>query len=194
MSAIASDGTDVYIGGYGGGGTYLAKLTSGITTTTWAKSLNIGSRVVEDITCSSTGDIYMLSTQTASSDQRILIFKYDSSGTLQWQRRIDVTTPASNNQTGYSLTLDETKNRLIIAGRLVSNVFVASLPTDGSKTGTYTVGSYTVTYDIPSFTSSTYSFGNLAAQTANNTDRTATVTDSNMTDATSSFTANKVTF
>jgi hypothetical protein len=198
VHSIASDGTDVYIGGYADIGatseTYLTKLTSGISTTTWSRSLNIGFRVVGDITCSSTGDIYMLSTQSASSDQRILIFKYNSSGTLQWQRRIDITTPASNNQDGYSLTLDETKNRLIIAGRIVSNVFVAYLPTDGSKTGTYTVGSYTVTYDIPSFTSSTYSFGNLTTETATNTNRTATVADSNMTGATSSFTANKVTF
>lgn len=193
-SAIASDGTDIYIGGNAGGGTYLTKLTSSITTTTWSRSLNIGSRIVEGITCSSTGDIYMLSTQSASSDQRILIFKYNSSGTLQWQRRIDITTPASNSQNAYSLSLDETKQRLIITGRIVANVFVASLPIDGSGTGTYTLGSYTVTYDIPSVTSSTYSFGNLTAQTATNTDRTATVADSNMFDETPSFTANKVTF
>jgi hypothetical protein len=200
LSKIVSDGTSVIVTGVDSRNTlhsstlYVAKLASDCITATWVKAINT-SRSPDSMVCSSTGDIYVATTEGASSDQRILIFKYNSSGTLQWQRRIDITTPASNSQNGYSLTLDEAKQKLIIAGRIVANVFVASLPTDGSGTGTYTVGSYTVTYDIPSFTSSDLTtFSNFTATTASNTDRTATVADSNMTGATSSFTASAVSF
>jgi hypothetical protein len=202
ISAITASGTDILIAGldYREGShalaNYVAKLPGGsLTTTTWVKSINITNRSPAAIVCSSTGDVYMTSFDVVSSDYRILVFKFNSSGTLQWQRRIDITTPASNDQSGWTLSIDESRQRLVIGGQIVNNVFTAFVPTDGSGTGTYTVGSYTLTYDTPSFTvSNLATFANFTAVTATSTNRTATVADSNMTGATSSFTANKVTF
>jgi hypothetical protein len=203
IRGITSDGTSVLIAGlddntYTGGystTTYVAKLTNALTTTTWVKGLNVPLTNTIAIACSSTGDVYVTAVDNTSSDYRILIFKYNSSGTLQWQRRIDVNTPGSNNQESWTLTVDESRQRLVIGGALVNNVFTAFVPTDGSGTGTYTVGSYTLNYDTPSYTSSNLTtFANFTAVTATSTDRTATVADSDMTGATSSFTANKVTF
>jgi hypothetical protein len=205
IRGIASDGTNILVTGldYREGATshaetvYVAKLPgNSLTTTTWVKAINVSPLVNQRaITCSSTGDVYVTTTDNVSSDYRILIFKYNSSGTLQWQRRIDLTTPGSNQQAGWTLSIDESRQRLIIGGQIVDNVFTAFVPTDGSGTGTYTVGSYTLTYDTPSYTSSDLTtFANFTAVTPTSTTRTATVSDSNMTGATSSFTANKVTF
>lgn len=90
-----------------------------------------------------------------------LIAKYSTSGTLQWQRTIG---HSSLNINLYSITVS-ISGAMYIAGDIGSNGFVASLPSDGTLTGTY--GSYTyaassytdqstsMTDSTPSFSSST---------------------------------------
>ena len=86
-----------------------------------------------------------------SGRYRVYLFKYNSSGTLQWQRQIEVTgrnivnavlTTNSDGVVIVSLSVPVTKD-----GELT-----LKLPSDGSKTGTYTVGSLSVVYSAASFT------------------------------------------
>jgi len=108
-----------------------------------------------------------------------ILMKFNSSGTLQWQRTIKYGT---TNSTIASLEVDEANNIINVAGYLGVSGYplFASLPADGSGTGTYTVGTYTinyaaasqtitsptVTYGTPSFTPFTTAPGLTTAATA----------------------------
>ena len=68
----------------------------------------------------------------------VLIAKYNSSGTLQWQRTLG----GSDTDIGYAVAIDSADN-IIVVGKTRSDgagsddVLIAKLPPDGSKTGTY---------------------------------------------------------
>lgn len=96
------------------------------------------------------------------------IAKYDSSGTLQWQRQI--TAIGSGTAFIFLAGLKVRGNSIWVSGCVRDslgnawyNGLVMRLPTDGSKTGGYSVGGFTITYAASSLTSgtSTYSSTNL---------------------------------
>ena len=90
----------------------------------------------------------------------LLLAKYNSSGTIQWQRRFKQTAgqqtelpsgqPAQNTQ-GMSVRVNSTGAILVGTGNNLSTLLI-SLPADGSKTGTYTNGSSTYVYEASSIT------------------------------------------
>lgn len=80
-----------------------------------------------------------------------LIAKYNSSGTLQWQRYLK---SGSSGQPIYlsSMKLDSSGN-ICVAGQFYGTTgnqvgLVAKLAADGSGTGTYTIGSESITYGV----------------------------------------------
>lgn len=86
---------------------------------------------------------------------RLLLAKYNSSGTIQWQRTIT----RSNSGTGElfaGVGVDSSGNVYVTNrydGDLADGkIFTAILPTDGSKTGTYSVGGTSFTYATSSRT------------------------------------------
>lgn len=96
------------------------------------------------------------------------VVKYDTSGTLQWQRNItDGSAAASQNTYGTSIKISGTS--MIIGGAIKGDAsygtsFITTLPTDGTKTGTYVISSTgspsasaiaTMVYSSPSYTSAT---------------------------------------
>jgi len=93
------------------------------------------------------------------------VVKYDTSGTLQWQKNItDGSAAASQNTYGTAIKISGTS--MIIGGAIVGNTsygttFITTLPTDGTKTGTYVISttggsaSATMVYTTPSYTSAT---------------------------------------
>jgi len=103
------------------------------------------------------------------------LMKYDSSGTLQWQREIR----GSGTDVGKAVTIDSLDN-IYFAGETNStgegsyDFMLCKLPSDGSKTGTYTLDAISIIYEASSLTSST-----------------STMTDaaSTLSEATSSFSA-----
>jgi hypothetical protein len=107
------------------------------------------------------GFIYAVGYAVISGRLAGLIAKYNTSGTLQFQRTI---AHPSLNINIYSITV-LTSGVMYLAGDVGSDGFVASLPSDGTLTGTY--GSYTyaassytdqstsMTDSTPSFSSST---------------------------------------
>ena len=120
--------------------------TSG--TLQWQKSLtNYNSTVFVGVSVDSSGNVYAIG-YTNLSPYRCAIVKYDSSGSLQWQR---IMTNSIGYAYGYNISVGSS-NVLNIVGEMDGNFSMfAKLPGDGSKTGTYTVGSATITYAAASF-------------------------------------------
>ena len=88
----------------------------------------------------------------------IQIFKYNTSGVLQWQRKLDF---ATQGDTGYGIAVDTSGNVHVIGqfnASTIANSFVliAKLPADGTipGTGTYVVGGSTLTYSASTMTDS----------------------------------------
>lgn len=100
--------------------------------------------------------------------------KFNSSGTIQWQRQLG----GSSSELGRSIRV-ASNGAVYVCGFTQSGTFkgfmYARLPNDGSLTGTYTVGSRSITYDASSFTVTTPSLTN---STSTKSDTTTTFTDS----------------
>ena len=91
----------------------------------------------------------------------LIIFKVDSSGNLVWQRTIKNT--AGNYHDVHEIYADN-NGAIIISGRneALDHSFFFKLPADGSKTGTYTLGSMTYNYAAGSGTFGSFGYGEVA--------------------------------
>lgn len=116
-----------------------------------------------------------------------LVFKYNSSGTIQWKR--EIYTNVSGTTYGNMFGIATGSNGEFYATGYVKvdasnyNGVTVKLPTDGTLTGNYVVGSYTVTYTTSSLSEAAASLTNTTtvfAETAGTlADTTATLTASN---------------
>jgi len=106
-----------------------------------------------------------------------VIAKYDPSGTIQWQRSLS---------SGVAVAVDYSSNVYATAGS-GSGTLIAKLPTDGSLTGTYTVGGTAITYAVTSYTAASSS---ASSTVSGNAASVSTLADaaSSLTDATTSVT------
>ena len=107
---------------------YLAKVSSDGTSITWARKLETSRRnaTLESITLDSSGNVIGAGYVNTNSSSEAILVKYNSSGVLQWQRKVDggtsvyfegVITDSSGNIycAGYSQTgVDPTYNGLIV--------------------------------------------------------------------------------
>lgn len=118
------------------------------------------------------------SNQAMFGQYDIQLAKYNTSGTIQWQRRLGGT----GEDIGYGIAASS-DGTIYVRGYLgtIDAVLVAKLPTDGSLTGTYSVGGSSITYAASSLTASSSS---LLSETKSFSDNT-----SNMTDAATSLTS-----
>ena len=136
---------------------YVLKVNSS-GTVQWARycgNYNDGARV-ETITCDNDDNVYVFGLDKTNSTpyNDSLIVKYNSSGTLQWKRTFGI---SAANQQAYSIKTDS-RNNVVIAGNNYSSVgsyghwdhYLARLPNDGTKTGTYTVNSGSWVYQSTS--------------------------------------------
>jgi uncharacterized delta-60 repeat protein len=117
-----------------------------------------------------------------------LIAKYNSSGTIQWQRVLG----ASGNELGESVTIDSNDNVYVLGrtnstGAGLYDFFLAKLPNDGSLTGTYVLNGVDVVYAASSLTGATSS---LTSATSSLTSATSSLTaaTSTLTSASASLT------
>ena len=145
----------------------------------WVRSLvNAGS--VRDLDVDSAGNVYCIS----GADPNLNISKYNSSGTLQWQRRFTSSIQESYRECQIRVDSDN----FYITGRIISNSdadgFIAKLPADGTKTGNYVVDKYEFTYAATSFSQQEPGAGgpsstSLTASTSTLTTGTTSMTASN---------------
>jgi|694.fasta_scaffold74048_4 uncharacterized delta-60 repeat protein len=131
--------------------------TSGVIQ--WVKTLSAGttSEYGYAICSDSADNIYITgisATSTTLVSQNIVVIKYNSSGTLQWQRTLANNTGSTDAGYGICATL----TNVYVAGIITqtnSDIFVASLPADGTKTGTYALGATSMVYGSASLSEST---------------------------------------
>ena len=106
-------------------------------------------------------NIYVSSLETPTTGtprQAVGIYKYNSSGVLQWQRRFDrgpnLATLQLLNDNAYVMSCGAIA---AVGYSIADGIWVCVLPTDGSKTGTYTVNGKSVSYTATTYTETAYS-------------------------------------
>jgi uncharacterized delta-60 repeat protein len=90
-------------------------------------------------------------TTTGTLGYDIFVAKYDTAGTQQWQRTIANSTASTD--IGYAITA--TLTNIYITGRITqtnSDIFTACLPSDGTKVGTYVIGTTSMVYSSSTLT------------------------------------------
>jgi hypothetical protein len=114
----------------------------------WSRKLDVGTGSQDQYSASvvdSSGNIYFVGATGSSG----LIVKYNSSGTIQWQRTM---TNCSFNDVRV-----ESNAELIVSGTLSTasgEGLIIRVPTDGTKTGTYTLDGVSLNYSASSLTES----------------------------------------
>jgi len=145
----------VYLAGYDGtsssSGCSVMKIDGSTGAPVWSRRLGSqsGSLYFNSIAVDSSENTYSIGAISGV----VYIAKYDSSGNLVWQRSITAGTATS--LCSISLTADQTRFYFSFAN--ASSLVFGKLPTDGSLTGSYTVGGQSVVYAVSSLTSTTTS-------------------------------------
>ena len=118
----------------------------------WQSTYSTNAQQQSALVTSSSGDSYIC-VRTGGSINNGFVAKFDTSGTIQWQRRFQ--TSVFNEPLGIALS--GTDSFWVVAP--ISNSptfsFTARLPTDGSGTGSYIINGLTVSYVSASETVST---------------------------------------
>jgi hypothetical protein len=158
--ALESSGSNVYITGRISDSSdakwVVAKYNSS-GTIQWQRSLigdsgstnNVGAGVSVD----SSNNAYAYGSSVISTVNTQCIVKYNSSGTLQWQRSLSVT-----GHTPQILSVQVLSNKMYVELYVDYKIINLVLPDDGTLTGTYSVSGYTVVYATTSLTSATPSY------------------------------------
>jgi uncharacterized delta-60 repeat protein len=177
---IAIDsGDNVYITGYtfsqgaGNGDILIAKYNSA-GTIQWQRTLGGASIDVGYGIAIDSGDNVYITGYTFSQgagNGDILIAKYNSSGTIQWQRTLG----GASIDVGEGIAIDSNDN-VYITGYTRSQGFTIKLPSDGTGTGTYEEAGFV--YQVSTLTSST---STLTDSTSTLTDSTSTLTSTTST-------------
>ena len=200
---IAVDGSgNVYVCGRGrdSSGNVVQSISKWDTSGTiqWQKTLTDNYTSPNDIaygiTVDSSGNVYVCGSGTNSSGRPVQsISKYNTSGTIQWQRTL-TDSYATPNDVAYGITVDSSGNVYVCgSGRNSSGnyvQFIAKLPADGSKTGTYSGTNFGITYAASSWTAATSSWTS-AASTWTDATSSLTSASSSWTSATSTWTTDK---
>ena len=117
------------------------------------------------------------------------IAKYNTSGVIQWQRTIK---SDADNIRLQGIVIDG--SNMFVTGSIATNggdVFLANLPTDGTLTGTYSLGGTDIVYAAGSFTEADYG-GSSSTQNTTIGNSSYSATTSTYTATTSTATVTKV--
>ena len=174
IRGVAVDSNDNLIisGWHGTLGGFVSKLNS-FGSTTWSRYIDTsGFDIVNTVALDSSDNIYC--TGRFTSSPYIGIMKFDSSGTLQWQREI-----ALSSSQGLGIAVDDAAGVVYITANKSNKYFVAALPTDGSLTGVYEIPGVLTNIN---YRASSYSVGALSLNNggANYTETTTGFTDAAM--------------
>jgi hypothetical protein len=130
--------------------TFVAKLDSS-GAVIWQRSLSGTAAVnVGGLSVDSSGNVYAGAYTTDSSLGKGVLVKYNSSGAIQWQRYLS--SSVADTVYFYGVAVTPGATTVALAGQFGVQGVAAKFPTDGSKTGTYTVGSNTWTWAAANLT------------------------------------------
>lgn len=128
----------------------------------WQRELSgTGNEVGYAIAVDSSSNVYTIGSSASSSGGTVVV-KYSSSGTLQWQRYIS-NTSLGGSDGGIACYGSSYGFTAIGSGALLSG----RLPSDGTKTGSYSVGGTTYDYAASSLTDAA---GSMTSTTSSFTD------------------------
>ena len=134
------------------------------TSVSWSRYSSDLLYYYHQVNCDSSGNVYCF-TQPSGASSTVTILKFNSSGTLQWQRNL-VYTGATITPT--SIAIDNTNSAFLVTigqNSTPNRAVVFRLPLDGSQTGTYgswaySASSYTISSGASgSWSGSSYSTG-----------------------------------
>lgn len=145
--AVVDASSNMYVVGTEGARGLLCKLnSSGVVQ--WSRLLGSANITeLRSVAVASNGNVYVTGYSgqpAAGARNTFIIAKYNSSGTLQWQRSLS----SGVTSVGQTIRLDQDEN-VYVGGYnspFADDMLFAKLPPDGSKTGTYSVGGTNVTY------------------------------------------------
>ena len=173
------------------GDAFIAKYNSS-GTVQWQRSLgntpgfSYGGTEANSIAVDSSANVYICGTTSRYGPDTLLIAKYDTSGTIQWQRNMANGTRVR----GYGIAISSSS--VYVCGELRqgsnNDFIIAKLPNNGSLTGTYTVGASSIVYAVTTRDATTLT---LTAGTASLSDAASSSTDAagSLTSATTSLTS-----
>jgi hypothetical protein len=116
----------------------------------------------DDMAIDSNENVYLTGSYGTNQPTSFVI-KLDSGGSVLWQRQM-----STEGTHLTSISLDPQNRFFVVGGKSPDNkLFLAKLPIDGSKTGTYTVGGQSIAYLNGSFGAS--SLGSTASTVTNPT-------------------------
>ena len=155
-STVVDTSGNLYVGAEYISSPYYAVLvkynTSGVFQ--WSSGVANGNRFY-GLALDSSGNVYGVGIgQSPASQACWLIVKFNSAGTVQWQRRLY----AAGASWVFGITV--TGTTMYVSGYIRNSSNTANigllmkLPTDGTLTGTYTIGGVSCTYDNPSYATS----------------------------------------
>jgi len=190
-----------YLGTYASWRLLVAKYNSS-GTIQWQRTLDSTSfaEFGYDVAVDPSGNVYICGTKdtNVTGNPRahdVIIAKYNSSGTLQWQRTLN-NSQYNKIEEGYGITVDD-KGTVYVTGSTETGgtntdpksiAFIAKLPSDGSLTGTY--GRFT--YAASSFTSATSTYAT-ASRTLASASLSLTAAAGAMTDSAGSASSSTIT-
>ena len=203
---VAVDSSDnVYAAGYttsagAGGADFLIAKYNSSGTIQWQRVLGgAGNDSGQSVAIDSADNVYVLgfTLSAGAGSLDFLLAKYNSSGTIQWQRVLGT---AGSYENGRSVAVDLLDNVYVFGvtggiGEGGDEYLQAKLPNDGSLTGTYALDGVDVVYAASSLTAATSTLtaatSSLTAATSSLTAATSTLTaaTSSLTSATTSLTA-----
>ena len=161
---------------------------------TLTDTYTIPSDRAQSIAVDSSGNVYVCGYGfNSSGKQAQSISKYNTSGTIQWQRTLGYTY-TSPSDAAYGIAVDSSGNVYVCgfglnaSGNVVQSI--AKLPADGSKTGTYSGTNFGVIYAASSWTSATSSWTSATSSWTSATSSWTSAT-STWTSATSTWTTDK---
>jgi hypothetical protein len=190
-SAVDASGNLLVVGTYGSSQSYtfLFSIDPSLpaTTPTWQIYLGASPQVVTPtgVTVDSSSNVYLSARATISNVKYFASAKYNSSGTIQWQRGWRETAQTQENF-AYAIGLTGA-GKLAVTGKIYNSsfgygasmtLFTTVVPTDGTATGTYTMNGGSYTYGAISATtgSETFSYYLNPALTATTVSYTPTLT------------------
>jgi hypothetical protein len=186
INDLACDDSNVYLAGQTFSTDYrafTAKYNSS-GTIQWQRTIDNGAATDSygGISINSSGDSYCIGGITVSNLLGF-ISKYNSSGTIQYQRSFAITSKNvylnAGNVVGDGIYFGGRK------AKTITDTFFGKVPTDGTKTGTYTLDGQSVVYAAGTATeaagSMTDAAGTVTVNTSTKTDAAGTFTDSALT-------------
>ena len=133
---------------------YIGKVSASTGSVIWTqKFATTVSDYSTGIAVDSSENIYVSGYTVGSTTGAVLILKYDSSGSLLWQRNI-YATPAASFDTAGKIYV-ESAGGFSVMLKINGKPMIAKLPVDGTMTGTYSINGVSVLYGASSGTNST---------------------------------------